>query len=182
MKCYCNDYPFLILEFSIINLKYEQFKWISVPSEGESSTGPNAQKLFAHIQTWKNFQQGRAFPMLWCIVLMRVPLRLKFAIEYAVGNPILAFITTWLSKWVVLRRKILSKVSSRKNHGIVVNFSTSYARELPCESLEVKPRPQVTKIMFPGLENLRSANSFSMKMLRTKPPVQHSQPKVSQWE
>ena len=128
MKCYCNDYPFLILEFSIINLKYEQFKWISVPSEGESSTGPNAQKLFAHIQTWKNFQQGRAFPMLWCIVLMRVPLRLKFAIEYAVGNPILAFITTWLSKWVVLRRKILSKVSSRKNHGTVVNFFTSHGQ------------------------------------------------------
>ena len=49
MKCYCDDFAFLISEFNITNLKYEQFKWISVPSEAESSTGSNMQKHFAHI-------------------------------------------------------------------------------------------------------------------------------------
>ena len=50
MKYYCDAFSFLISEFNIINLKYEQFKRISVPSESESSTGPNMQKLSAHIQ------------------------------------------------------------------------------------------------------------------------------------
>ena len=117
----------------------------------------HAEAFCSHtaVQTWKNSQQGRAFPMLWCIVLMRVPLRLTFAHEYAVGSSILtqvAFITTWLPKWVVLRG------------GILLGKCT---RELPYESLEVKLRPQITTISFPGLRNLRSANSFSVKMSRT---------------
>ena len=45
-----DGFPFLISEFNTVNRKYQQFKWISVPSEGESSMGPNTQKLFFHIQ------------------------------------------------------------------------------------------------------------------------------------
>ena len=50
MECYCDDFSFLISELNINNLKYEQFKWVSVPSEGESSTGSNTQKLFDPIK------------------------------------------------------------------------------------------------------------------------------------
>ena len=45
LKCYCDDFPFLISEFNTINLKYEQFKRISVASEGEISTGTNFKEF-----------------------------------------------------------------------------------------------------------------------------------------
>ena len=70
MKCYCDDSQFLISEFNITNLKYEQFKWISVPSEVESATDPNTQNLFAHIQHCrheKNFNKGEL--LLCCVTL-----------------------------------------------------------------------------------------------------------------
>ena len=48
--------------------------------------------LHTAVQTWKKLQQGRAFPVLWYIVLVRVPLRLTFFIRYAVWNPILTLV------------------------------------------------------------------------------------------
>ena len=91
--------------------------------------------------TRKNFQQGRAYPILWYIVLMTVSLWLKFAIGYAVGNPILtqvAFITTWLSKWLVLRGAILSKKSSRKTMWLLLTFLLLMTNTITLSDMSLK--------------------------------------------
>ena len=100
---------------------------------------PFSSHTAAHIQ--KNFQQGRAYPILWYIVLMTVSLRLKFAIGYAVGKPILtqvAFITTWLSKWVVLRGAILSKKSSRKTMWLLLTFLLLMTNTITLSDMSLK--------------------------------------------
>ena len=105
---------------------------------------PQRAELFCShtaAHTRKNFQQGRAYPILWYIVLMTVSLRLKFAIGYAVGNPILtqvAFITTWLSKWVVLRGAILSNKSSRKTMWLLLTFLLLMTNTITLSNMSLK--------------------------------------------
>ena len=142
MKCYCDDFPFLISEFNTVNRKYQQFKWISVPSEGESSTGHNRSFFLTYnsVDT-KKFPKREYFPMLWHIVLIRVSLRLTIAIWYAVGNPILtqvAFITTWLSKWGVLRAGIMAKGSSRKTMELLSIFPPLMTNTITLSDMSLK--------------------------------------------